>query len=102
MKKIFITFLMVVSTLSTYAYTFTANANVQVTPTLGTVQVYNHLNRPIICSGRADGVTRSGLLYQAFIKNQLIYPNLFAYMYVQTNQMDIFRYVKPYISCHTI
>jgi len=102
MKRITLLTLLFLTSLSAQAYTFTANANVQVTPLIGTVQVFNHLNRPIICSGRADGITIRGNVVNVYMNNLIIHPRQFSSMYVRTTPYDVFRFVRPFINCRTL
>lgn len=102
MKRLTLITLLFLTGISVQAYTFTANANVQVTPLVGTVQVYNHLNRPIICSGRADGVTVRGNVLNVYMNNLLIHPRQFSSMYIRTSAYDVFRFVRPFITCRTL
>ncbi len=102
MKRMILLTLFILTTFSVQAYTFTANANIQVTPLIGTVQVYNHLNRPIICSGRADGVTVRGNVLNVYMNNLVIHPRQFSSMHVRTSSYDVFRFVRPFITCRTL
>lgn len=91
MKKLLVLVLMIAS-LNTWAYVFTARANVSVYPTRVTASVLNHLPVPIVCSGRATAMTAYQNYFYAFMNRVIIYPHNYAYVDVYTT------YYNPFIS----
>lgn len=81
---------------------FRANADVYFDRTQGEVRVVNHLPMPIVCNGRAEGVTRNGMYVYSYMRNAVIYPGQFAYLYVYTNNYNPFRAVRPRITCRSL
>jgi len=98
MKKIMIA-LATLLTIISNTYAFQAYTQVHMNRTSATIEVINYTNRPMVCSGYAEGITIGGRFARVFMNNAVIYPGRFANLYIYTNNFDIFRLVRPFINC---
>ena len=69
---------------------WSAQANVFVNRTYVQASVFNHTNRPIVCSGQVYGRTINGVTLSAWMNNRVIYPRMNAQAYVYTNNFQPF------------
>lgn len=93
MKKVvfLLVFLVVVSgVIFAQSGPWSVSGNVNIDGIVVRVSVYNMWPRPIICSGRAVGITAQGLRLYSIMTRQVIMPGQFAYVYIHSNPYDPF------------
>ena len=98
--KKFLCVLFLIFAFQNIARAFSVSANVWWNRGMVTAQVQNSFQRPIICTGRVQGVTYSGGYLYSFMNNQIIFPGNYREIYVYTNNYNPFVNGSAFINCN--
>lgn len=99
MKMKTIVFLGILSVMSSSALAqFFANAQIRIHPTIITATVHNFWGRPVVCSGKVEGITFNGIPVTSWFNN-IIPAGQFRNAYVYTNSYNPFINATSNIFC---